>query len=256
MVPLRLLGLEQQLSLKLQLVAVIMVRVLRLNLVVRTAIKPKSQRRQNSVAHRSRHLSEPAQMVLRLLLHCLFTLIKTPEHLLLLPRRHGRRQLLRLVNLLMLLLLLGISNHQLTGSSRSRNAHHRRHAVRRTGRGRSVSLELLSHVSRRLENGEHSLWAYVSCELLFGIEKVRLDLLQPLLEEGDESDAAIDRVPEAGLRLVGQGVDGVIALRSAELVEDLGDIAGAEDLVDVGKPLGVVRWEVRREDALRRALPP
>lgn len=97
---------------------------------------------------------------------------------------------------------------------------------------------------------------HVSGEFLLGVVEVSLDLLEPLLEDGDEANASVDWVTEAGLRFVGQRVHGVFALRSVELVEDLGDIAGPEYLVDVGELLGLVRWEIRREHALLRAFSP
>ena len=107
----------------------------------------------------------------------------------------------------------------------------------------------------RREEPLHGLWADVSGELLLGIEKVDLDMAEALLEDRDEADAAVDGVAEARLGLVGEGLDGVIALGGSELVEELADVAGAEDAVDAGEALWVVRWEVRRENALLRALP-
>lgn len=76
-----------------------------------------------------------------------------------------------------------------------------------------------------------------------------------MLEDGDEADAAVDRVAEAGVGLVGERIDGVLALGGVELVEDLGHVAGAEYLVDVGELLGLVRGEVGREHALLGAFP-
>lgn len=114
----------------------------------------------------------------------------------------------------------------------------------------------MRHVIRGLKNREHGLRAHVSGQLLSGIVEIKLNLLQPLLEDGNEPHAAVDGVAEPGLGLVGQRVDGVFPLRGAQLVENLGDIASAEHLVDVGKFLGLVRWEVRREHALLGALPP
>ena len=77
-----------------------------------------------------------------------------------------------------------------------------------------------------------------------------------MLEERDDADAAVNRISEAHVGFVSQGVDGVLALMRVELVEQLRDVAGAKHLVDVRKLLGLVRWEVRREYALRLALPP
>lgn len=107
-----------------------------------------------------------------------------------------------------------------------------------------------------LNNGEHGLRANVGGELLFGIDEIGLNLPEPVLENGDEAHAAVDGVLQARLCLVGQRVHGVLALRRVELVEQLGHVAGAEDLVQVRELLRQVRWEIRREHALLRALPP
>jgi len=74
------------------------------------------------------------------------------------------------------------------------------------------------------------------------------------LEDGDGAHAAIHGVLHPGLGLVGQGIDGVLPLAGEELVEKLGDVGGAEDLVDVGELQGLLRREVGGEDAARHAL--
>lgn len=76
------------------------------------------------------------------------------------------------------------------------------------------------------------------------------------LEKGDGPDATVDRVPHARLRLVGEGLDGIVPLVGEELVEKLGDVAGTEDLVDVGELLRLFRWEVGGEDAAGHAFSP
>ena len=82
------------------------------------------------------------------------------------------------------------------------------------------------------------------------------DLLDPELQDGDVGDAAVDGVTEARLGLVRERVDGVLPLRLGELVEELGDVAGAEDAVHAGELGRVVGREVGREDAPLRALAP
>lgn len=91
-----------------------------------------------------------------------------------------------------------------------------------------------------------------------GVGGVKL-FLEPLdlsLEEGDGSNATVDGVSDSGLSLIGEGVHGVLSLVRRELVEELGDVAGAEDLVDIGELLGLLGGEVRGEYAPRHAFPP
>lgn len=76
------------------------------------------------------------------------------------------------------------------------------------------------------------------------------------LEDGDGADAAVDGVLHAGLRLVGQRVDGVFPLMREHLLQQLAHVARPEDLVHVTELLRLLRREIRREYALRQALPP
>ena len=77
-----------------------------------------------------------------------------------------------------------------------------------------------------------------------------------LLEGEDLGDAAVDGVAEPGLRLVGDGDDGLAAVGLGQVREQLGGVACAEDLVDGREPgRALVRAEVGREDALRHAPP-
>jgi len=76
-----------------------------------------------------------------------------------------------------------------------------------------------------------------------------------VLEDGDEPNAPIDGITEADLGLVGEGVCRVFPLRHMELVQELGHVARAEDLMDIGKLLGLVRGEVGGEHALRGTFP-
>lgn len=80
------------------------------------------------------------------------------------------------------------------------------------------------------------------------------DLLDLALEDQDVRDAAVDGVSDARVRLVRERVGGVPAQGLRYVVEDLGGVAGAEDFVHAGELGGVVRREVRREDAHLRAL--
>ena len=88
-----------------------------------------------------------------------------------------------------------------------------------------------------------------------GESEVDLELTELVLEDGDDTDAAVDGVAETHVGLVGKGIDGVLSLVRAQLVEELGDVAGPEDLVDVRELLRLVRGKVRGEDAVRLALP-
>jgi hypothetical protein len=93
-------------------------------------------------------------------------------------------------------------------------------------------------------------------ELVLGACEILLELAEVVLEDGYDADAAVDGVAEAHVSLVGERVYGVLALEGVELVEQLGDVAGAEDAVDVHELLRVVRREVGREHAVRLALAP
>lgn len=107
-----------------------------------------------------------------------------------------------------------------------------------------------------VEHGEEGGGADEGGELLLGVDEVGLNLVEAVLEDGDEADAAVDRVSEAELGLVRQRVHRVLPLGHVEVAEDLGHVAGPEHLVDVGELLRLVRREVRGVHALQRALPP
>ena len=96
----------------------------------------------------------------------------------------------------------------------------------------------------------------VSDEVGVGGVELLLEAEDLALEDGDGADAAVDGVLGAGLGLVGEGVHGVLALVRLDLVQELAHVAGAEDLVHVRELLRLLRREVRREDAVRHALPP
>lgn len=85
--------------------------------------------------------------------------------------------------------------------------------------------------------------------------KVVLELHHAAVEEGNWAEAAVDRVTEAGLSLVGEGVDGVFTVFLRDLAEDLADVAGPKYLMDLGKLLGLVGPEVGREYAAWAAPP-
>jgi len=108
---------------------------------------------------------------------------------------------------------------------------------------------------RRRRRREHGVGSDVRGEFLLGVVEFGLQLLEAVLEDGDETHAAIDGVPQTRLGLVGEGLNRVLALRRVEFVEKLGDVARPEHLVHVGKALRVVRRKIRREHALLRALP-
>lgn len=102
----------------------------------------------------------------------------------------------------------------------------------------------------------HSLGTNISSEFLLGIVELHLDLPEPVLENGDETHAPIHGVTETRLCFISQGLNGVVSLRSVELVEKLGHVAGTENLVHVREPLRVVRWKIRCKYAFLRTLPP
>lgn len=110
--------------------------------------------------------------------------------------------------------------------------------------------------SAMVQHWSHPGRADVGRQFLLRILQIGMNLTEPLLEDGDETDAAVDWVAEAVLSLVRQRIDGVLALGGAQFVEELRDVAGAEHLVHGRELLRVVRREVGREHALLRALPP
>ena len=89
-----------------------------------------------------------------------------------------------------------------------------------------------------------------------GSHEIGVNLPELVLEKRDEAHAAVDGVLQARLRFISQRVHGGFALRRVQLVQQLGYVAGAEDLVQVRELLRQVRWEIRREHALLRALSP
>ena len=89
-----------------------------------------------------------------------------------------------------------------------------------------------------------------------GEGELHLELGDLVLEEGDGGDAAVDGVPHPGVGLVDEAADGVGPLRRGHIEQHLADVAGAEHPVHHGEPLRLLRREVGREHALRRAPPP
>lgn len=73
---------------------------------------------------------------------------------------------------------------------------------------------------RKIETGG-GVGADIGGEFFLCVVEVVLDLAELVLKDGDEADAAVDGVAEAGLGLVGEGVDGVFSLGGAELLEEL-----------------------------------
>ena len=104
--------------------------------------------------------------------------------------------------------------------------------------------------------GRYDFVARIADEIGIGSIEFLLEPLDLSLEEGNGSHAAVDRVPDACLSLIGQGIDGVLPLVGEEVVKELGDVAGAEDLVDVGELLGLLWWKVRGENAAGHAFAP
>lgn len=81
-------------------------------------------------------------------------------------------------------------------------------------------------------------------EFGFGTGKIHLKLAELVLEERDDSNAAVDGIAEAHVSLVGKRVDGVLTLVGVQLVKQFGDVACPEHFVNVCKLLRLVRWEV------------
>lgn len=101
----------------------------------------------------------------------------------------------------------------------------------------------------------HRVGSNVGSKLFVGIAELLLQQVELVLKDRDQSDTPIDGVTEADLGLVGKGVCCVFSLRHVELAQELGYIARAENLMDVGKLLGLVRGEVWREHAFWGAFP-
>lgn len=86
--------------------------------------------------------------------------------------------------------------------------------------------------------------------------EIDLELAELALEQGDDADAAVDRVSQPHLGLVGEGVHGVLSLERFQVVEDLRHVARPEDPVDVDEFLWLVRRKIRGEDTLGLAFSP
>nr|GMC54061.1 muscle M-line assembly protein unc-89-like isoform X2 [Ipomoea batatas] len=90
----------------------------------------------------------------------------------------------------------------------------------------------------------------------FGRMMSRNSLNMALKHMRDDADAAVDGVAEPHVSLVSQRVHGVLALVRLQLVQQLRHVARAEHLVHARELLRLIRREIRREHALRLALPP
>jgi hypothetical protein len=185
---------------------------------------------------------------------------RLPHHQVLLPGDlHRSGQLLRLRQLLMVevqQLLLRLHDQLLlrvaVGGMRS-DAEAAADPSRGDGHSGGVVVVLLR---RRSGEGGVGGGPDVGSELLAHGSELVTGLLDPELEDGDVGHASVDGVAEARVGLVGERVDGILPLRVRELVEELGDVAGAEHPVHVGELDRVVGREVGREHAPPRALAP
>lgn len=90
----------------------------------------------------------------------------------------------------------------------------------------------------------------IASESNSGIGKVLLELDHLPLQKRDVADAAKDRVSESCLGFIGEWVDCIASEFEGDLVEDLGDVARAKNLVHVGELLGLIGSEIRREGAV------
>lgn len=87
----------------------------------------------------------------------------------------------------------------------------------------------------------------ITSKTSLGESQVVLKLEHLPLQESNGSNAAINRVSEPSLCLVGQGIHSVLPLLLGDFNQDLAHIAGSEHLVDFGEFLALVGTEVRRE---------
>jgi hypothetical protein len=76
------------------------------------------------------------------------------------------------------------------------------------------------------------------------------------LEKGDSTNTAINRVPYSCLGFVCKGVHCILSLVREKLIEELCHIACSKDLVNIGKFLRFLWWEVRCKNAAWHAFPP
>lgn len=67
-------------------------------------------------------------------------------------------------------------------------------------------------------------------ELPLGRLELEADHHELLLEHGNQANAAVDGVAEAGLGLVVEGADGRLAIRGMDFIEELGDVGRTENL--------------------------
>jgi hypothetical protein len=93
-------------------------------------------------------------------------------------------------------------------------------------------------------------------EFRFGTTDFHLKLAELVLEDGDDSNATVDRVTETHVGFKGKRIDGIFALVGEQIVENFGDVACPKHFVDVLKFLGLVRWEIRCKNTLRLAFAP
>lgn len=76
-----------------------------------------------------------------------------------------------------------------------------------------------------------------------------------LLEGEDGGDATVDRIGQAGLRLITDGENRIAASRHGNVQQQLGHIAGAEDFMHGGEPrCALLGSEVGSEDAAPHTL--
>jgi hypothetical protein len=128
----------------------------------------------------------------------------------------------------------------------------------------SVGLALLGEAHGDLEGGGRAAalpdgghdhpGAGVAREVRVRDGELVLQLRHLPLQDRDGAHAPVDGVLDARVGLVGERIHGVLALVHRELVQQLGDIAGAEDLMDIGEFVGLVGGEVGREHTFRRTL--
>jgi len=77
-----------------------------------------------------------------------------------------------------------------------------------------------------------------------------LELGHPPIEVRNRAEAAVNRITEAGLGLISEGVDGVLTVLLGNLVENFANVAGPKHLVDLGELVGLIGPKIWREYAI------
>lgn len=93
-------------------------------------------------------------------------------------------------------------------------------------------------------------------KLLASDIKLFLQFGHLVLQHGNDAQAPVYRVLLSSVGLVSNGFYCVLTLGRVDMFEDAQNVADAEEFVDVGEALGLVRGEVRRERTICRTFSP